>query len=66
MAEPCLDQRPECAERDLPGRLEAPCGAPTSLAALTQMKEIEGGFVEVDGRWLIGSNKPFVPPIPPA
>src|SRR5258708_7549737 len=24
----------------------------------------EGGFVEVDGRWLIGSKKPFVPRIP--
>ncbi len=24
----------------------------------------EGGFVEVDGRWLIGSKKPFVPPYP--
>jgi len=26
----------------------------------------EGGFVEVDGRWLIGSKKPFVPRIPKA
>jgi gentisate 1,2-dioxygenase len=24
----------------------------------------EGGFVEVDGRWLIGSQRPFLPPIP--
>jgi hypothetical protein len=49
VAEPCLDQRPECAERDLPGHLGAP------LRRFDQRGSVdadEGGSVELAERGL--------------